>query len=214
MLEIVIGVDEMIRNGNVSALFGPIVEQDHLSSGNKFLSENPVTALETGNFKRVPMIAGMMTEEGVLMGYFIKEQLEKVSVPESIEFLRTYVIPAIMRQKPKLAGSKALHRLVHHEYFTPSLTNFNRARLFDEIVNFFNDAYFADPLEEQLRLMSRSGAKIYFYVNDYPSRDIFGNKLLNRTAASHGSDLLYLFGPEMYRKFFSQDFQNFRYDCH
>ncbi len=45
----------------------------------------------------------------------------------------------------------------------------------------------------------------------FRSKDIFGNRLLNRTSAAHGSDLLYLFGPEMYRKFFNQGFQTFRF---
>ena len=45
----------------------------------------------------------------------------------------------------------------------------------------------------------------------FRSKDIFGNRLLNRTSASHGSDLLYLFGPEMYRKFLSQGFETFRF---
>ncbi len=156
------------------------------------------------------MVTGMMTEEGVLMGYFLKEELRLITVKEGLEYMRTFVIPAILRQKPEMSGIKALERLVHHEYLTPTLTSLHRSRLYDEIINLFNDVYFADPLEEQMRLMSDAGATIYFYVNDYPSRDIFGNDFLNRTAASHGSDLLYLFGPEMYRKFFSQDFQTFR----
>ena len=42
----------------------------------------------------------------------------------------------------------------------------------------------------------------------FRSEDIFGNNLLNRSSPSHGSDLLYLFGPLMYRRFFGRGFQS------
>ena len=94
----------------------------------------------------------------------------------------------------------------------PGLDERDRARLYDEIVEFFNDVYFNAPIEKQNRLVSSQNERepVYFYSNDFRSRDIFGNTFLNRSTASHGSDLLYLFGPEMYQKFFGTNFPNFK----
>ena len=51
----------------------------------------------------------------------------------------------------------------------------------------------------------------HFYHIHFRSEDIYGNTLLNRSAPSHGSDLLYLFGPLMYQRFFGRGFQSNRY---
>ena len=57
--------------------------------------------------------------------------------------------------------------------------------------------------------MASVGAEIYLYWNDFNANDIFGNNLLNRSSAAHGTDLVYLFGPTMYKNFFNSDFQSF-----
>ena len=58
----------------------------------------------------------------------------------------------------------------------------DRARVYDEVVDFFNDVYFNGPVEKQNRLVSSQNERepVYFYSNDFRSRDIFGNTLLNR----------------------------------
>ena len=53
MIDIIASVDQMIRGGNVSALFSPICNEDFLSSGSRFFNEDPETALRSGNFKKV-----------------------------------------------------------------------------------------------------------------------------------------------------------------
>ena len=52
-------------------------------------------------------------------------------------------------------------------------------------------------------------SEIYNYVNDFNSVDIYGNNLLNRSSAAHGTDVVYLLGPTMYKNFFNSDFQSF-----
>ena len=58
-------------------------------------------------------------------------------------------------------------------------------------------------------LMAKVGTEVYSYVNDFNSVDIFGNSLLNRSSAAHGTDMVYLLGPTMYKNFFNSDFQSF-----
>jgi hypothetical protein len=53
MFDIISAVDEMIRHGNASALFTPVIEENYLlNQGTNFLSENPEAALRRGNFKK------------------------------------------------------------------------------------------------------------------------------------------------------------------
>ena len=63
----------------------------------------------------------------------------------------------------------------------------DRARVYDEVVDFFNDVYFNGPVEKQNRLVSSQNGRepVYFYSNDFRSRDIFGNTLLNRYMLFH-----------------------------
>ena len=86
---------------------------------------------------------------------------------------------------------------------------FIRPQLYNDIIDLFTDVYFDSPNIEQMDLMASVGTEIYSYVNDYNSVDIFGNNLLNRSSAAHGTDIIYLLGPTMYKNFFSKDFQSF-----
>ena len=52
MNDIVSAVDEMIRDGNTSALFGPIVDS-FLPDVSQFLPASPEIALKRGLFKKV-----------------------------------------------------------------------------------------------------------------------------------------------------------------
>ena len=54
MMDIVTAVNEMIRFGNVSAIFSPVSDEGFLvGTGINFLSEPPRKALRKGNFKKV-----------------------------------------------------------------------------------------------------------------------------------------------------------------
>jgi hypothetical protein len=156
------------------------------------------------------MLTGLMAEEGFLMGYFLKEQLDQLPAKDIKDFMENFVVKGILQQKKLNQSETALKKLISHEYFGEITLESDRLRILNEIVDFFTDVYFTDPLEKQMDLMASVGTEIFYYINDFRSADIFGNKFLNRTSASHGSDLLYLFGPEMYKNFFNQDFQTFR----
>eukprot|EP00095_Tigriopus_kingsejongensis_P008028 maker-scaffold630_size122347-snap-gene-0.11 protein:Tk08028 transcript:maker-scaffold630_size122347-snap-gene-0.11-mRNA-1 annotation:"hypothetical protein DAPPUDRAFT_303775" len=49
--ELISAVDDMIRDGNTSAIFGPVID-DFLPSNARFLEINPVQALERGLYKK------------------------------------------------------------------------------------------------------------------------------------------------------------------
>ena len=54
MIDIVTAVNEMIRFGNISAIFSPVSDESFLMGENiNFLSESPREALRKGNFKKV-----------------------------------------------------------------------------------------------------------------------------------------------------------------
>ena len=54
MMDIVTAVNEMIRFGNISAIFSPVSDEGFLAgTGLNFLSESPRKALRKANFKKV-----------------------------------------------------------------------------------------------------------------------------------------------------------------
>ncbi len=84
-MDIINGVDNLIRSGNLSAIFGPVVNH-HLSSSaglspsdqSVFLLREPEEVLRTGAFKRVPVMAGVVAAEGIIMAYFLKERMDTI----------------------------------------------------------------------------------------------------------------------------------------
>ena len=211
MIEIVTAVDEMITYGNISALFSPVINESYLlAERTHFLSEAPIDALKRGNFKKVPILAGVMEEDGILMGYFIKDQLDQLRTPEIQDFMENSIIPELIRQIPGLSQDQAIRKVISHEYLKSHVqSNEQRSQMISDIVDLFTDVYYLAPMLKQLDLMALVGAEMYFYVNSFTSLDIYGNSLLNRSSSAHGSDLIYLFGPTMYKKFFANDFPSF-----
>ena len=58
MMDIVTAVNEMIRFGNISAIFSPVSDEGFLAgTDSKFLSESPRKALRKANFKKVCIIS-------------------------------------------------------------------------------------------------------------------------------------------------------------
>ena len=119
--------------------------------------------------------------------------------------MERFIFKNLLRQLPNIPNINTTRRIIDNEYFQN--TN-QKDILVNQIIDFFTDVYFLAPLEKQIDTMASVGADIFYYVNEFNSYDIFGNVLLNRTTAAHGSDLLYLFGPTMYKKFFNIDFQS------
>lgn len=100
-MDILKGVDKMIQGGNVSAIFSPVSNEHFLPQESQFFNGDMLTALKRGNFKKVriqlsfenpsnlnwtgiqvPMLNGIVTDEGMLLGYFLKETLDKLAVSD------------------------------------------------------------------------------------------------------------------------------------
>ena len=121
-----------------------------------------------------------------------------------------FALSQLLRQYPNLPNSQSVKKVIGHEY----LISESRNGIYNNIIDLYTDSQFDAPLNEQLMLMSSVGAEIYLYWNDFNANDIFGNNLLNRSSSAHGTDLVYLFGPTMYKNFFNSDYQSFRYVTH
>ena len=117
-----------------------------------------------------------------------------------------YIYNQMFRQLSNVPMTESSKKIVTNEYFKSSSNQ--KEVLVSQIIDFFTDVYFLAPLENMMDKMVAVGTDVHYYVNEFHSYDIFGNTLLNRTTAAHGSDLLYLFGPTMYKKFFNTDFQS------
>ena len=120
-------------------------------------------------------------------------------------FVEEYVVSQLLRQLPSLENSPTIRSVISHEY----LKSTTRPGVYNDIIDLFTDVYFDAPNNELMSLMANVGTEIYNYVNDFNSLNIFGNNLLNRSSAAHGTDLIYLLGPTMYKNFFNSDFQSF-----
>ena len=53
MIELIIGLNQMISSGNFSATFAPVDDHLYLGGQTNFFHESPKSALEKGHFKKV-----------------------------------------------------------------------------------------------------------------------------------------------------------------
>ena len=74
-------VDSMIRDGNTSAIFAPVV-QKFLPKSDRIISVSPEVAMADGDYLKVPMLTGVVTDDGVLMAYFLKETIDQLRTTE------------------------------------------------------------------------------------------------------------------------------------
>lgn len=95
--------------------------------------------------------------------------------------LRDQVIPSVLRQ---LNVSESTHdilkEMIFFKYFSPEIIDpRTKDQIFDQIIEFFTDIYFAAPLEKQLNDYADALGTSFFYTNSFVARtpeDIFGNQ--------------------------------------
>ena len=63
------------------------------------------------------MITGVVSQEGVLMGYFIKGVLNRLSVNEIKFYMINNMIPSVVRQIPSLPKTYFVRDIISYGYF-------------------------------------------------------------------------------------------------
>ncbi|XP_043217903.1 acetylcholinesterase-like [Amphibalanus amphitrite] len=181
--------------GRFHPVFAPVTDS-FVVSRDQFLPEDPDRLLKRGDFVKVPVMSGVDADDGVLLLYQYPGT-DRLTFSNLTEVLRRVVIPRLMDQQG-LTRRRALLTGVLSYRYVDTVPPGSQQQMLTSFVKIFSDAYFVAPLYSFLDLYARSGADLYAYGYNGEGPDIFGN-IVSLPSASHGSELLYVLGPSMYR---------------
>ncbi|XP_037080714.1 cholinesterase 1-like [Pollicipes pollicipes] len=176
-------------------VFAPVTDA-FLSPPERVLPDDPERLLRRGDFAKLPVMAGIDQDDGILMLYQYPGT-DRLTFSNLTHVLRRVVVPRLLDQHQLTARRSLLEGVLSYRYID-SVPPGSQQLMLASFVKIFSDAYFVAPLYGFLELYARSGAPIYAYAFTERGPDIFGN-VVALEGASHGSELLYLLGPSLFR---------------
>ncbi|XP_037082489.1 cholinesterase 1-like [Pollicipes pollicipes] len=176
-------------------VFAPVTDS-FLPSGDRVIPDDPVRLLRFGNYAKVPLMAGMDHDDGIVMLYQYPGT-DRLTFSNLTLIMRRVVIPRLLDQYRLTQQRQLLERVLSYRYID-SVPPGSQELMLASFVKIFGDAYFAAPMYQFMEMYARAGAVIYGYGFTERGPDIFGN-VVTFQGAGHGSELLYLLGPTMFR---------------
>lgn len=181
---------------NTTELFAPVVDT-FIPPEDAFLGRDPQVALQKGDFQRVRVITGVAESEGVAMLSVIRN-LAKRSYDELAHIFLTASIPRAVDFYGFHEAWPAVYRTIRYQYFD-RVDRKDKVGMLQQMLQFYSDSYYKAPHDHFVTGLVRNNIPTYIYQYSYTTSDPF-NHVLNGTGAPHGSELLYLFGPAVYRQ--------------
>ncbi|XP_043234786.1 cholinesterase 1-like [Amphibalanus amphitrite] len=176
-------------------VFAPVTDS-YLPPGDRFIPEDPERLLRLSNYAKVPLLAGADHDDGIIMLYQYPGT-DRLTFSNLSLALRRVVVPRLLDQHGLHYQRPLLERVVGYQYLD-SVPAGSQQLLLASFVKMFGDAYFIAPLYGFLEGYARAGGEAYAYSFTERGPDIYGN-VVTYQGAGHGSELLYLLGPTMFR---------------
>lgn len=173
----------------------PVVEK---AGNNRFLPDYPLHLFSAGNFRRIPIIAGINKDEGA---YFYPLLLNNYrdALRENPSFLRTNLIPKFIMTTTNIRGNvDSVSETLIFEYFN-RVKDGNVSQVVQPFVNMSTDAMYVACNDKTLRTYSASGAQVYMYTFEYRGENSMVELQYGPQSTyfdpgvAHGDELLYLF---------------------
>ena len=177
--------DLLSYNGTDDVEFVPSVD------ANGFLNATPLNIMQSGNFRKIPLLIGTNNMDGLYALPFMK--------PNFVDILNEYkpqLIPILLDLPDNIPEAAEVIDFIKNLYFDG-----NENGNFGQYINIFSDGLFRYPLDRTLRyyLKSNSNHPIYVYDFSFDGELNFLKKALNLNVpgASHADDLGYLFDTQL-----------------
>lgn len=173
--------------------FVPSLEKK-FSTHTPFLTELPITKMLSGNFTKVPIIAGINSAEGLL---FMPSVKNNPNFMQGFENSIEKLIPNDLELTPGSNESIELAKQIKAFYFQNKPIPENIPALIDE----FSDNWFIRGLDRLVKITAKSQTEpVYYYEYFFDENPL--NKILNGPhnvkGASHGDEMINIFKMELY----------------
>jgi len=168
--------------------FVPVVEGG--STSEPFLPDTPTNLMKSKRYNRVPVIAGVTSNEG---GTFPAPcKVDK-------QFLDT-TFPSFLENTTSISGDHfyMAAAAVRQEYFTD--VDFNNQQQLDiAMQDIVSDSMFNSGNDRHVRKLVKDGATVYMYLLTYRGKNSFaGYEGSEHLGATHGDDLINLFNVMLF----------------
>ncbi|XP_015117064.1 esterase E4 [Diachasma alloeum] len=175
--------------GSPYGTFGPTLEPE---SDDALITRNPRSIIENKEFRDIPWITGVVTDEGLAMALELQSNESLVeAIVENLE----EAIPIILEVEEVVANTSLFIKELMEFYF-PEEFRLDTSESFENITALLGDGIFYywsyEALETQAEEMNSS---VYSYVFAYQGTfsSTLENRIRRRTGVSHGDDINYLF---------------------
>ncbi|KAK3096170.1 hypothetical protein FSP39_024002 [Pinctada imbricata] len=169
--------------------FVPIVD-------GSFLVSHPMDALETGNFKKVPLLLGTNKHEGT---YFLIYGLPYVFKITDDSLITEERFRMVMRtffnyypQYPKVINPFVMDAIIH--FYTPWINSKNESLLRDRVGDSIGDLNFVCPTVNFAEYYARENLDVYFYEFNH---EYTTNPWPDWMGVMHGDEIMFVFGEPL-----------------
>jgi carboxylesterase 2 len=163
-------------------------------ASNPFLPMDPLEALKTGTFNRIPFISGTVKNEGALMAGLFKSQ--NVSRETLIENWGSFGAPLILNtpSKTNITAEEKMLASISLKYYNHPVGDAG-VSLDQPLMDLFTDASFVSPDQKTVQLMSKYTPNVFnYYLTQQTDYSLLGKllQLSKEYTPVHGDDLPFL----------------------
>ena len=160
---------------------------------NPFLPMDPLEAMKTGTFNRIPFMSGTVKNEGALMVGVFSSQGQRDTLEE---YWSIYGPPLILSDssREKFSTEEVLLSNISHRYYNHPEGD-TAVEKDQPLMDLLSDATFLSPDQKTVELMSEYSQYIFNYYMTQQTDHSFLAKLFNQSKAYtpvHADDLIFL----------------------
>ncbi|XP_071451169.1 juvenile hormone esterase-like [Hetaerina americana] len=190
-------------NSDPLVIFAPVIEAEG-SSDQPFLTEDPDSLFQTGNFAQVPWLTGSTNNEWMRRA---KEIINNATVLEDFSENFEQIAPILFYYERGSPSSLRKSQKLKEFYFQNGQIT---KESLQPITDLYTDGHFLHGVDRSVKLISTSSrSPVYYYQFVYRGR--FGHMptepgMERPPGAVHHDDLIYVFYPDGIFPFFANDF--------
>ncbi|XP_005099649.1 neuroligin-4, Y-linked [Aplysia californica] len=172
-----------MRPGKIGNPWAPVVDGDIVGVANAFLPDPPHDLRRQARQMRVPLLAGMVQDEGAYFIPNLPNLIDGIDKPQFQSILNEFI------RYRDVADQNSVFDAMEFQYtHWPQPTNKSCVR--KKLIEMMTDYMFGAAITESLRWHVQF-SRVYFYVFQYSS---WRNYIPQWRGISHGQDLDYVFG--------------------
>ncbi|KAF2888376.1 hypothetical protein ILUMI_17796 [Ignelater luminosus] len=181
-------------------IYAPVTEKQTPNNPHPYITEDPLTIIQTKKFHKVPWITGVVSDEGILRAAPL---LRQSAIQEQLNANMSLLGPALMGLQLSLDYQHIPHNWnkIAKTFLKGDSINVNSIESVQGFIDLYSDRVFNYAAYQSALLHAKNGHNpIWFYNFAYRGRYSYGDlfaateeKISFAWGVSHCDDLLYLF---------------------